>query len=208
MKLLITAGPTREPIDAVRYLGNRSSGKMGAALARAATAAGHDVTLVLGPVTADMPANVRRIDVETTAQMHAAVLREFPSHDALIMAAAVADYRPKQSNAGGKIERGGMLRLELEATEDILVAAGAIKRADQRTIGFSLEERGDLDRSRAKLDRKNLDLIVYNPLDTMNSPAIEATLLWRGGRHESLPPCDKSAFAEILLSRVAALFSA
>src|SRR6202035_3370761 len=100
MRILITAGPTREPIDAVRYIGNRSSGKMGAALVTAALAAGHEVTLILGPVCVPMPAVSRRINVETAAQMHQAVLAEFPSHDLLIMAAAVADYRAKQVHAG------------------------------------------------------------------------------------------------------------
>ena len=89
MRVLITAGPTREPIDPVRYLGNRSSGKMGAAIAQAALAGAHEVTLVLGPVAVSFPPGARRVDVETAAQMHATVMREFPSHDLLIMAAAV-----------------------------------------------------------------------------------------------------------------------
>src|SRR5205085_1677964 len=100
MRVLITAGPTREPIDAVRYIGNRSSGRMGAALAEAALGANHQVTLILGPVAAAMPKELRRIDVDTAAQMYAAVLNEFPNHDLLIMAAAVADYRPITARAG------------------------------------------------------------------------------------------------------------
>src|SRR5918993_3471348 len=108
MKILITAGPTYEPIDPVRFIGNRSSGRMGASLANAATSRGHEVTLLLGPVTASMPTNVRRIDVMSSREMHAAVLRGFPNHDLLIMAAAVADFRPK-SSAMKKIERGGTL---------------------------------------------------------------------------------------------------
>src|SRR5580692_7975562 len=99
MRVLITAGPTREPIDAVRYIGNRSSGKMGAALAQAALRAQHHVTLILGPVGIAVPVGLRRIDVETAAQMHQAVLAEFPAHDLLIMAAAVADYRPIAARA-------------------------------------------------------------------------------------------------------------
>src|SRR5271154_3336034 len=95
MRILITAGPTREPIDPVRYIGNRSSGRMGAALSAAALAAGHTTTLIVGPVTVALPPAARRIDVETAQQMQDTVLREFPSHDLLIMAAAVADYRPK-----------------------------------------------------------------------------------------------------------------
>jgi phosphopantothenoylcysteine decarboxylase/phosphopantothenate--cysteine ligase len=205
MRILITAGPTYEPIDPVRFIGNRSSGQMGAALAGAATRAGHDVRLILGPVTASMPANEKRIDVFSSRDMHAAVLREFPQHDLLIMAAAVADFRPK-SISEQKVERGGTLTIELESTEDILAAAGRIKRSDQRTIGFSLVKRGEIERSREKLRRKNADLIVYNPLDTMSSATIESILLYPDGRSEELPTRPKAEFAGMLLARAAALF--
>ncbi len=213
MRVLITAGPTYEPIDPVRFIGNRSSGQMGAALASAAlacdergrAAGGHSVTLILGPVTAAMPTAGRRIDVFSSRDMHAAVLREFPHHDLLIMAAAVADFRPK-SVSEQKVERGGTLTIELEATEDILAAAGRIKRPDQRTIGFSLVKRGEIERSREKLRRKNADLIVYNPLDTMSSATIESILLYPDGRSEELPTRAKAEFAAILMQRAAALF--
>ena len=206
MRVLITAGPTYEPIDPVRFIGNRSSGQMGAALASAGKNAGHDVTLLLGPVTATMPTDVRRIDVFSSREMHAAVLREFPQHDLLIMAAAVADFRPKAVKEQ-KVERGGTMTIELESTEDILAAAGAIKRPDQRTIGFSLVTRGDLARSREKLRRKNADLIVYNPLDTMSSKTIESILLYPDGRSEELPTRAKAEFAAILIERAMALFT-
>src|SRR5438046_1726085 len=134
MRVLITAGPTYEPIDPVRFIGNRSSGKMGAALASASLKAGHQVTLILGPVTAPMPDGMLRIDVFSSREMHEAVLREFPKHDLLIMAAAVADFRPKGARTE-KIERGGTLTIELEPTEDIAAAAGKIKQPHQRTIG-------------------------------------------------------------------------
>src|SRR5690349_6707827 len=127
MKVLITAGPTYEPIDPVRFIGNRSSGQMGAALAGAATRAGHEVTLIVGPVTAPMPTNVRRIDIFSSRDLYEAVMREFPGHDLLIMAAAVADFRPRNTSTQ-KVERGGTLTIELEATEDIAAAAGKIKR--------------------------------------------------------------------------------
>ena len=207
MRVLITAGPTYEPIDPVRFIGNRSSGRMGAALATAAVEAGHEVTLVLGPVTAAVPAHarIRRVDIFSSGDLLDAVLREFPAHDLLVMAAAVADFRPKQVRAE-KAERGGTMTIELEATEDIVAAAGAAKRPDQRTIGFSLVERGDLARSRAKMARKKLDLIVYNPLDTMSSKTIESVLLYPDGRSEELPVQDKHAFATTLLRRAAALF--
>jgi phosphopantothenoylcysteine decarboxylase/phosphopantothenate--cysteine ligase len=205
MRLLITAGPTHEPIDAVRYIANRSSGKMGAALTDAALRAGHEVTLILGPVTTTMPRNVRRIDVETAQQMQDAVLGEFPKHDLLIMAAAVADYRPVRFHAE-KLGRQGKLTLELEATQDILAAVGLLKRSDQRAVGFSLESRGNLERAQRKLIEKRLDLIVYNPTDTMNSQNIEATLLWPDGRREELPSRSKREFADILVMRAVDLF--
>ena len=205
MKVLITLGPTREPIDAVRYLGNRSSGRTGVALAAAAAEAGHAVTLVAGPIAQAVPPVGRRIDVETSGQMLRAVLSEYPSHDLLIMAAAVADYRPARVHEG-KLSRAGGLVIECEPTEDILAAAGRIKRADQRTVGFSLELRGNLERSREKLVRKNLDLIVYNPTETMNSGSIESVLIWADGRTEELPLQPKEDFARVLIARVQSLW--
>jgi len=207
MRVLITAGPTYEPIDPVRFIGNRSSGQMGAALASAAIEARHEVTLVLGPVTATMPVHerVRRVDIFSSRDLHDAVLREFPSHELLIMAAAVADFRPKQVRTE-KVERGGTMTIELEATEDIAAAAGAIKKPHQRTVGFSLVERGNLARSREKMTRKKLDLIVYNPLDTMSSTTIESVLLYPNGRSEELGFRSKRDFADILMQRVRELF--
>lgn len=207
MRVLITAGPTREAIDPVRYISNRSSGQMGAALAGAALKAGHEVSLILGPIVAAMPNGARRTDVETAKQMLDAVLSQFPSHDCLIMAAAVSDYRPKQAGAGKIARGGGSLLLELEPTEDIVAAASAIKRPDQRTIGFSLESRGNVDRAMQKLQRKKLDLIVYNPIETMDSATIESTLLYPDGRTENLPCRSKCDFADILIQRAATLFA-
>jgi phosphopantothenoylcysteine decarboxylase/phosphopantothenate--cysteine ligase len=191
----------------VRFIGNRSSGQMGASLASAAIDAGHEVTLVLGPVTAAMPKHekIRCVDIFSSRDLLDAVLREFPSHDLLIMAAAVADFRPKQVHME-KVERGGTLVIELEATEDIAAAAGAIKKPHQRTVGFSLVERGNLARSREKMARKKLDLIVYNPLDTMSSTTIESVLLYPDGRSEELATRPKRDFADILMQRVRALF--
>ena len=207
IQVLITAGPTREPIDPVRYLGNRSSGKMGAALAEAALRAGHRVTLLLGPVSSAMPAGARRIDIETAAQMHEAVLREFPRHDLLVMAAAVADFRPIHVHRE-KLGRGGPLIIECEPTEDIVAAAAAMKRPGQRVVGFSLEREGNLDRAREKLARKHLDLVVYNPTATMNSESVESVLLWPDGRSEALASRAKADFADILLARAAEWFAA
>ncbi len=206
MRILITAGPTHEPIDPVRYIGNRSSGKMGAALAHAARQVGHEVTLLLGPVGIEIgKEGVKRIDVVSSHDMHNALMLQFPDHDLLIMAAAVADFRPKRVLTE-KIHRGGNLTIELEPTEDIIAAAGEMKRSNQRTVGFSLVDRGDLARSREKLIRKNLDLIVYNPTETMAGDFVESILLYPDGRTEELPSRSKGEFADNLIQRATALF--
>jgi len=138
MKILLTAGPTHEPIDAVRYIGNRSSGRMGAAIAQAAMDAGDVVTLIAGPVSILIPEVSRRTNVLTAAMMHTLVLEEFPNHDLLIMAAAVADFRPTHVS-DGKLSRADGLIIECEPTEDILSDASKLKSPNQRTVGFSLE---------------------------------------------------------------------
>jgi phosphopantothenoylcysteine decarboxylase / phosphopantothenate---cysteine ligase len=206
MRILLTAGPTHEPIDAVRFIGNRSSGQMGAAIAATAMEAGHELTLILGPATAAMPQVTKRIDIESAHEMHKAVLREFPQNDLLIMAAAVADFTPKQYH-GPKVPRGGNWNLELVPTEDILAAAGDIKRDDQRTVGFSLEQVGNIHRSREKLIRKKLDLIVYNPTATLNSSDVDATLLYPDGFEEAPGPMSKVEFAKLLIARSVRLFT-
>lgn len=198
MRFLITAGPTREPIDPVRFISNHSSGQMGLSLISAALSAGHEVTAILGPVAVELPPAARRIDVETTRQMFDAVMEQLPSHDVLIMAAAVADYRPKHV-AAEKLGRSGALTIDLEATEDIVAAAAGSKSPNQQVIGFSLESEGNLDRAKAKLQRKKLDMIVFNPLRTMNSATIQATLLYADGRMTALAECSKQAFAQQLI---------
>jgi len=204
MRILITAGPTREPIDPVRYISNRSSGQVGTSIGWAAQGRGHEVTMIVGRgVPTPVPA--RRIDVETTAEMHAAVTAEFPQHDLLIMAAAVADYRPVKVSTE-KLARADRLIIECEATPDIVAAAAATRRPNQRVVGFSLEVEGSLERAREKLLRKGLDLIVYNPLATMESTTIEAALLWPDGRAQTLPCRSKDQFADNLLEYAEALF--
>jgi len=204
MRILITAGPTREPIDPVRYIGNRSSGKMGKALAEAGLKGGHEMTVILGPVSVTFPKAARMVEVETAAEMLDAVLREFPRHDLLVMAAAVADYRPVAASAE-KMLREGPRTLELESTADVIAAAGAIKRPDQRTIGFSLESRADLDRVRGKMRQKNLDLMVYNPIATIGSDSIQPSLVYPDGRVEGIPYGSKADFADMLIQRAVAL---
>ncbi len=205
MRILLTAGPTHEPIDRVRYIANRSSGRLGQALAEAALRNGDSVTVILGPVGIEIPPAARRIDVETAARMHDAVLGEFPNHDLLIMAAAVADFRPRVLHEG-KIPRGGRLTLELEATEDILAAAGKIKKPNQRTVGFNLTEPKNFSESLQKLRKKNADLLVSNPLATMGDSSIEAELFWADGRREKVGWRGKGEFADILIRRAVQLF--
>jgi phosphopantothenoylcysteine decarboxylase/phosphopantothenate--cysteine ligase len=204
MRFLITAGPTREPIDPVRYISNYSSGQLGLALANAILAAGHQVIAILGPVSFQLPAEARRLDVQTTRQMHDAVLQHWPDHDILIMAAAVADYRPKQVSAE-KLGRLSGMTIELEPTEDIIAAAAFHRLPHQRVIGFSLEHSGNLARAREKLARKRIDMIVFNPLETMNSVDIQAALLYADGREELLPQMPKPQFAQTLVARALSL---
>ena len=158
--VLITAGPTREPIDPVRFIGNRSSGKMGYALAEAALRRGGNVILVSGPTALHAPAGAEVIHVETAEAMRQAVLKRLPEASVVIKAAAVADYRPKQKSEK-KIKRSGELALELEPTADIL-AEVARKRESQIIIGFAAETDNVLENARKKLNAKSVDAIVVN----------------------------------------------
>lgn len=200
-KILVTAGPTHEPIDAVRYLANRSSGAMGIAIAEAARDAGWDVTLLLGPVTREAPRGMRAERFESTAELMGLLEAHFPACDVLVMAAAVADYRPKPGG-GGKIERSAAgLTLELEPTPDLVAGCAARKRDDQMIVGFALEEPAKLaERARSKLARKGLEAIVANPLSTMGAEGIDATVITAAGRVESPGPMAKPAFARWLVS--------
>ncbi len=206
MKLLVTIGGTVEPIDAVRYLGNRSSGRMGVAIATAALEAGHEVFAVCGSKMVTIPEGVEVIPVKTTRAMHDAVLRHWPEHDVLVMAAAVADFRPKVVSET-KLRRRGATTLELEPTEDILAAAGARKQPQQRIVGFSLDavDEAGLTRARDKIVRKNCDLLVLNPLRTMEADDVDAVLLWPDGRRQDVAATDKSTFARRLLAELDAL---
>ena len=204
-RILITAGPTHEPIDAVRYLGNRSSGRMGVALADAAADAGWGVTLLLGPV-AVRPANPSVVlRLFTTCDDLRTLLREHaPSANVLIMAAAVADYRPKPNPAmsGGKFRRtDAAMTLELEPTPDLLAEVAASRRPDQLFVGFALEPRAELlESARAKLVRKKVDLVVANPLETMDSPSVEAIVLAADGTRIDTPGImPKADFAAWLM---------
>ena len=164
-KVLITAGPTYEKIDPVRFIGNYSSGKMGFALAEVCAEQGADVTLISGPVTLTTkhPA-IRRIDVESAGEMYEAATKCFPKADLAILCAAVADFTPKET-ADKKIKRkGNDMLLRLQPTQDIAAALGAVKKKKQVLVGFALETDNELKNAHDKMERKNLDLIVLNSL--------------------------------------------
>ena len=185
-RLLITAGPTHEPIDAVRFIGNRSSGRMGVAMAEAAAKAGWNVTLALGPVSSrPVDSHIRVLQFRTAAELDTILLAEAPAADVLIMAAAVADYRPKLDPAmvNSKFRRKDQaMTLELEPTPDLLAGVSSRRRKGQYLVGFALEPRDEmLTSGRAKLERKGVDMVVANPLGTMESGDIEGVVLTRGG---------------------------
>ncbi|MEW6251572.1 MAG: phosphopantothenoylcysteine decarboxylase [Planctomycetota bacterium] len=188
--MLITAGPTHEPIDAVRYIANRSSGRLGLALAAAARDARWAVTLLLGPVPAEPPGGVQTLRFQSAADLARLLDEHFPACDVLIMAAAVADYRPAQRLAGKPPRRNEKQMVELEPTPDLVAACAARRRPSQRIIGFALEEPAALEpRARAKLLRKGLDAIVANPLETMGAADIRPRLYTAAG--ETLDPAGE-----------------
>jgi phosphopantothenoylcysteine decarboxylase/phosphopantothenate--cysteine ligase len=207
-RVLVTAGPTHEPIDTVRYIGNRSSGQMGVALAQAAARAGCATTLLLGPTSltpSDTSIRVRRF--RTAADLQALLKTEFPQCDALIMAAAVGDYRPRVSGRqlSAKLPRTGAgLILRLEATPDLVAGVAARRRPGQFVVGFALEPRATLAaRARKKLGRKGLDLIVANPLETMDAPDIRAVVIGPAGVvMRTTGRVSKAVFARRLIALV------
>jgi phosphopantothenoylcysteine decarboxylase/phosphopantothenate--cysteine ligase len=207
-KVVVTAGPTEEPIDPVRHVANRSSGRMGYALAERAARRGADVVLVSGPCSLEAPAGVTVVRVRTTREMHDAVLSELPTCDLLVMAAAPADYRPA-SIAERKMKKiSERMTLELVRTEDILAEVARRKRKGQGVVGFALETENELENARKKLAEKDLDLIV------VNNPTVEgagfgtdtnvATILGRSGVVEPTGKIPKTELADAVLTRAAA----
>lgn len=160
-KILITAGPTYEPVDSVRFIGNYSSGKMGFAIAKAASQRGADVTLVSGPTMLKTPRNVNRINVNTADEMFSAVTANLQGIDAVIMSAAVADFKPKDVNENKIKKTGASLTIETEKTIDILEYLGNNKKGF-KLVGFALETQNEIDYAKDKIKRKNLDLVVVN----------------------------------------------
>ena len=211
-RLLITAGPTQEPIDAVRFIGNRSSGRLGIRLAEQAARRGWKVTLALGPVCSEpQDPSVEVVRFRTTADLEAILADRWRGTDVLVMAAAVADYRPKPDPEAlkGKQKRSAEgMTIQLEGTPDLLAACAAARRPGQRLIGFALEPRERMiDSAMDKLARKNVDVIIANPLETMDAPDIEATAYSTPdlGYPEGRPtdgPISKDRFADWLLDLI------
>jgi phosphopantothenoylcysteine decarboxylase/phosphopantothenate--cysteine ligase len=206
--VLITAGPTREPLDPVRYLSNRSSGKMGYAIAEAAVSRGAKVILVSGPAALAPPHGVDVIHVETAQEMSSAVLAKLPAATIVIKAAAVADYRPKQV-AGRKIKKDDAIpEIVLERTPDILAEVGK-QKGRRIVVGFAAETENLVANARKKLQRKNLDLIVGNDVSQpgagFDSDTNLVKILDAQGGVEELPLQAKRAVADRILDRVAAL---
>lgn len=207
-KILITAGPTYEKIDPVRFIGNYSSGKMGFALAEACAARGAEVTLVAGPVALETPhAAIRRIDVESAEEMYRAAVAAFPVADAAILCAAVADYRPDHA-ASEKIKReaAGERTLRLLPNPDIAAALGTMKRTGQVLVGFALETCDEKQQAERKLSRKNLDFIVLNSLRDAGAgfrcDTNKITIIDRRGETVTFPLKEKREVAEDIVNKL------
>ncbi len=210
LRVLITAGPTREPIDPVRFVSNRSTGKQGFAVAEAAAAAGAEVTLVAGPVSLATPAGVARVDVESAAEMHAAVMARARDADIFVATAAVADYRaaaPAEQKIKKSAER---LTLELERNPDILAEVSALTEQRPFCVGFAAETHDVLAYAEDKRRRKRLDLICANQVGEglgFEADVNALHVLWEGGAR-ALPQADKRALAAALVELIAERFNA
>ncbi|MEA2364424.1 MAG: phosphopantothenoylcysteine decarboxylase / phosphopantothenate---cysteine ligase [Thermoleophilaceae bacterium] len=207
LRVLVTAGGTREPIDSVRYVGNRSSGRMGFALAGEAARRGAEVTLVAANVTLPAPAGVRVVEVETAEQLLDAARAAFGDAHVLLMAAAVADFRPREAVAD-KITKSGRdgLALSLEPTEDVLAALAAARAPGQTLVGFAAEHGdGAVERGRAKLERKGLDAVVVNDISRaeigFDAPDNEVTIVTADGERH-VPLGSKQSIAAGILDAV------
>ncbi len=210
-RILVTAGPTRELIDPVRYITNRSSGKMGYAVAAQAAKRGADVTLISGPTILEAPAGIRTIvRVETAAQMYQAVIEAFPNHDAVIQSAAVADYRPKHYSDTKIKKADGDLYIELERTDDIAYEIGKIK-GDKILVGFAAETDNVTEHAVQKIKKKNFDFIVANDVTKagagFNTDTNIITIIDAQGTAHEYPQLLKTEAADIILDTVAELFN-
>jgi phosphopantothenoylcysteine decarboxylase / phosphopantothenate---cysteine ligase len=207
-RIVVTAGPTRESIDPVRVITNRSSGRMGYRLAEAAWERGADVLLISGPSALEDPEGVAVRRVETTAEMESAVRAELPAADVLIMAAAPADYRPREVAKAKRARQDGGLSIAFEPTDDILAATKPARKRGAVIVGFALETGDALAKGRAKLARKDLDMIVVNdalePGAGFEVETNRVVIIDRVGAERALPLMDKRAVADAILDAVEA----
>ena len=207
VRVLVTAGGTREPIDSVRFVGNRSSGRMGFALAREAVRRGAEVTAITANVTLEAPPKVRLKGVQTAAELAAACRRELAYHDVLLMSAAVADFRPHGAVEGKLKKDEGVPKLELEPTEDVLSQVAELRRRDQIIVGFAAEHGANaVALGRSKLERKRLDAIVVNDISRagvgFESADNEVTILAADGMERHVPQSRKEQVARAVLDEV------
>jgi len=205
VRILITAGGTREAIDPVRFIGNRSSGKMGYAVARAAVDRGAHVTLITTPTQIEKPSNCKIIEVETAAQMKQAVIIEAKRSDAVVMAAAVADYRPVQKLNGKMKKLSSKIKIELHKTDDILESLGKNK-GKKVLIGFSLETSNLIGNSKKKLTSKNLDLVVANTEEAFDADSSRAYFIYDDGKIDRTRLVSKNDIAGKIIDFVAGKF--
>ena len=213
-RVLVTSGPTREPVDPVRFVGNRSSGRMGRALAEAAWRRGAEVTVVSGPVAVGPPVGADVVRVDTAVEMRDAVATHIGSADVVLFAAAVADFRPEGSRSA-KVKRsvaGSSLDLHMIANPDVAVATRSARKPGSVVVGFALETEDLVENARLKLDAKGFDLVVSNLAGVagagFESDTNQVTLVGPGGGAEVLPLMDKDAVADAVLDRIDALLSA
>ncbi|MEM7144381.1 MAG: phosphopantothenoylcysteine decarboxylase [Verrucomicrobiota bacterium] len=206
MKILVTAGPTREEIDPVRYISNRSSGKMGFAIAGAGVSAGHEVVLISGPCGLETPAGVRRVEVVSAADMYEAVAAEIGGMDAAIFAAAVADYRPVSVSEEKIKKTGERMVLEMERTRDILGSARGEMGFEGVLVGFAAETEDVEANARGKLERKGCDFLVANDVSRgdigFDAEANEVTVYFSDGREKRPGKMGKGDLAGVLVGYV------
>ncbi|MBE9528416.1 MAG: bifunctional phosphopantothenoylcysteine decarboxylase/phosphopantothenate--cysteine ligase CoaBC, partial [Proteobacteria bacterium] len=203
-RVLVTAGPTREAIDPVRYVSNRSSGRMGYAIAAAAKKRGAEVLLISGPTDLAVPTGVRHIGVTTAEEMHEACMERYRDSTLVVMAAAVADYAPVNA-AREKIKKSGAkMTVEMARTKDVLKSMGA-ERTGQLLVGFALETENLVENASKKLKEKGLDMVVANGVSGIDSEQNRVTILDSSGGVEEFAPMDKERVAEKILDRAVAL---